>query len=148
MILRINPIASAGQAETYYAKSDGGYYEKPDELRCEWLGRGAELLGLEGPPDYEQFKHLIHGLDPWAVEHAETRPVKADNMPDPHRHIHLVFFNLTFDKKEKEWTAVKFRPIMDLRKYLDRRFNQRLSHKLAELGYRVETKWKTDERGN
>ena len=183
------------------------------------------MLGLEGAPDYEQFRRLIHGLDPWsgeqltakildnripgwdvnvhcpkgvtmviergdgrvqdalwdaahetvadlervattrirkggqqadrvtgnlvgyAVEHAETRPVKADNMPDAHRHIHLVFFNLTFDKKEGEWKAVKFRPIMDLKKYFDRRFNQRFSHKLAELGYGIETHWTSDAKG-
>jgi len=225
IILRIHPIESAGQAESYYAKSDGGYYLEPDDLRRAWVGRGAELLGLEGPPDYEQFKRLIHGLDPrsgeqltakilenripgwdvnvhcpkgvtmviesgddrvqdalweaaretvadlermattrvrkggkqadrvtgnlvgYAVEHAETRPAKADNMPDPHRHIHMVLFNLTFDKKEGEWKAVKFRPVMDLRKYFDRRFNQRFSHKLAGLGYDIETHWKRDDKG-
>ena len=83
----------------------------------------------------------------YAVEHAETRPVKADNMPDPHRHIHMVLFNLTFDKVEGEWKAVKFRPIMDLKKYFDRRFNQRFSHKLAELGYAIETHWERGPKG-
>jgi len=224
-ILRIQPIVSASQAETYYATSDGGYYDKPDELRSAWLGRGAELLGLDGPPDFEHFKRLIHGLDPatgeqltaklldnrlagwdvnvhcpkgvtlviehgdsrvqdalwdatretvadlerfattrirkggkqddrltgnlvaYAVEHAETRPAKDDRMPDPHRHIHVVVMNVTYDKAEHEWKAVKFRPIMDLRKYFDRRFNQRLSHKLTELGYTVESKWKHGPRG-
>jgi conjugative relaxase-like TrwC/TraI family protein len=224
-MLRIIPIKSAVHAESYYAKSDGGYYEKPDDLRAAWLGRGAELLGLEGPPDYEHFRRLIHGLDPhtgeqltsklldnrlagwdvnvhcpkgvtlaiehgdgrvqdalweatretiadlermattrvrkggrqddritgnlvaYAVEHAETRPVRDDNMPDPHRHIHVVVMNVTYDKAEREWKAVKMRPIMDLRKYFDRRFNQRLSAKVAELGYGVETKWKHGPRG-
>jgi conjugative relaxase-like TrwC/TraI family protein len=198
---------------------------QPDDLRMEWLGRGAGMLGLKGPPDYEQFKRLIHGLDPWsgeqltakilenripgwdvnvhcpkgvttviehgdgrvqdalweaaretvadlervattrirkggkqddrvtgnlvgyAVEHAETRPVKSDKMPDPHRHIHMVLFNLTYDKVEGEWKAVKFRPVMDLRKYFDRRFNQRFSNKLAELGYEIETHWKRGPKG-
>lgn len=191
----------------------------------EWIGTGAGLLGLKGLPDYEQFKRLIHGLDPWsgsqltsklldnrvpgwdvnvhcpkgvtvavergdarvqdalwqaaretvadleryattrvrkggqqddrvtgnlvgyAVEHAETRPAKEDKMPDPHRHIHMVIANLTFDQTEGEWKAVKFRPVMDLRKYFDRRFNLRLSNKLAELGYQIETKWDRDARG-
>lgn len=226
ILLRIQPIESAAQAETYYSKSDAGYYEKPDDLRCAWVGKGAELLGLEGPPDYEQFKRLIHGLDPWsgrqltsklldnrlagwdvnihcpkgvttvieqgddrvqdalweaaretvadleryattrvrkggrqedrvtgnlvgyAVEHAETRPAKDDKMPDPHRHIHMVIANLTFDKAEGEWKAVKFRPIMDLRKYFDRRFNQRFASKLAGLGYEIKTNWERDDKGH
>ena len=95
----------------------------------------------------QQADRVTGNLVGYAVEHAETRPVKADNMPDPHRHIHMVLFNLTFDKKEKEWKAVKFRPIMDLRKYFDRRFNQRFSNKLAGLGYEVETHWQRGPKG-
>src|SRR5579872_532200 len=225
-MLRIVPIVSAVQAETYYAKSDGGYYFEESGLRCEWVGRAAEMLELSGPPKFEQFRRLIHGLDPrtgeqltakllenrlagwdvnvhcskgvtmaiesgdmriqqalwdatretiadlerlaatrvrkgkqqadritgnlvgYAVEHAETRPAKEDKMPDPHRHIHVVIANLTFDSTEREWKAVKFRPIIDLRKYFDRRFNQRLSSKLAELGYAIETKWERDDKGH
>ncbi len=224
-MLRIQPIADAKAAESYYSKSDGGYYLQADDLRREWGGKGATALGLAGPPDYEQFKRLIHGLDPhtgeqltaklvehripawdvnlhcskgvtvalergdtriqtafweavreamadiemlattrvrkggkqedrvtgnlvwYAVEHPETRPAKEDKMPDPHRHVHVVVFNLTYDKDEGEWKAVKFRPIMDLRKYFDRRFNQRFAHKLVELGYEVEAKWKADRKG-
>lgn len=219
------PIASAAQAESYYAKSDGGYYLDESGLRCEWVGSAAAMLGLAGRPEFEQFQRLIHGLHPatggqltakllenrlagwdvnvhcpkgvtvvieqgdervrealweatretvadleryattrvrkggeqadrrtgnlvgYAVEHAETRPAKDDKMPDPHRHIHVVVMNVTYDRKEKEWKAVKFRPIMELRKYFDRRFNLRLSHKLAELGYGIETKWQRDGRG-
>src|SRR4051794_3307125 len=63
-MLRIQPIASAGDAEKYYAKSDGGYYLQPGDVRQEWVGKGAELLGLSGAPDFEQFRRLIHGLDP------------------------------------------------------------------------------------
>lgn len=224
-MLRIQPIANAKAAETYYAKSDGGYYVAPDDLGREWVGRGANLLELSGPPDYEQFKRLIHGLDPhsggqltaklvdhripawdvnlhcskgvtiaiergdtrlqqafweaaretvadlerlattrvresdkhedritgnlvgYAVEHAETRPVGIDQKPDPHRHLHMVIFNLTWDQVEEKWKAVKFRPIMDQRKYFDRRFNQRFAAKVAALGYDIETKWDRDAKG-
>ncbi|MBS0264479.1 MAG: relaxase domain-containing protein [Planctomycetes bacterium] len=225
LILRIVPIASAGQAEAYYAKTDGGYYLDESGLRTEWVGLGAAMLGLSGTPEYDEFRRLIHGLHPqsgeqltakllpnrlagwdvnvhcpkgvtvvieqgdervrealweatretigdleryattrvrkggemadrrtgnvvgYAVEHAETRPAKEDKMPDPHRHIHVVLMNVTYDRTEKEWKAVKMRPIMDLRKYFDRRFNLRLSHKLAELGYGIEGKWQRDGRG-
>jgi hypothetical protein len=35
-MLRIKDIKNAKRAESYYAKSDGGYYLNKDELRCEW----------------------------------------------------------------------------------------------------------------
>jgi conjugative relaxase-like TrwC/TraI family protein len=224
-MLRMKPIADAGKAESYYAKSDGGYYLDSGDLRRVWGGKGADLLGLSGSPDFEQFKRLVHGLDPhsglqltaklidtrvpgwdvtasvpkgvttalergdhrihailweaaretmaeleqlattrvrkggrqedrvtrnlvwYAVEHAETRPTKEDNMPDWDRHIHFVVFNATFDPAEKEWKAVKFRPIMDQRKYFDRRFDMRLAGNLAGLGYEIETSFKADGRG-
>ena len=224
-MLRMKPIADARKAESYYAKSDGGYYLDADDLHREWGGNGAALLGLSGAPDFEQFKNLVHGLDPhtgkqltakliedrvpgwdvtasvpkgvttalergdarihavlweaaretmadleqlattrvrkggkqddrvtgnlvwYAVEHPETRPTKEDHMPDWDRHIHFVVFNETFDPVEKEWKAVKFRPIMDLRKYFDRRFDMRLAGKLAELGYEIETRFKADGSG-
>jgi conjugative relaxase-like TrwC/TraI family protein len=224
-MLRFTPIANATQAETYYSKSDGGYYDQSAGLHREWGGKGARLLGLSGPPDYAQFKRLIHGLDPrtgeqltaklieeripgwdvtasvpkgvttalergdwrirqamweagreamtdlermattrvrkdgrqedrltqnilyYAKEDAETRPNKEDRMPDWDRHIHFVLMNATFDPVEKEWKALKFRPIMDLRKWFSHRFDLRLSHKLAELGYEIETKLRADGRG-
>jgi conjugative relaxase-like TrwC/TraI family protein len=63
-VLRINPIADARMAEDYYGKSDGGYYLKPEELVREWGGKGAAMLGLTDPPEFEQFKRLLGGLDP------------------------------------------------------------------------------------
>ncbi|WP_029630431.1 MobF family relaxase [Zavarzinella formosa] len=217
-MIRFHAISNATAAIAYFSKSDG-YYAAGD-LRQEWMGHGAEQLGLSGTPDFEHFKRLIHGLDPhtgeqltsklienripawdvtasipkgvtlalesgdtriqdalweaaretmsdleghattrvrkggqlddrltgnlvaFAVEHPETRPAKADNMPDPDRHLHLVVFNVTRDPVEDEWKAVKFRPIMDLRKLFDRQFDLRLSSKLTDLGYGIETKRK------
>jgi conjugative relaxase-like TrwC/TraI family protein len=224
-MLRFTPIANAKQAETYYAKSDGGYYLADHELGCEWLGKGAAMLGLSGRPDYEAFKRLIHGLDPhtgeqltaklidgripgwdvtasvpkgvttalergdkrvqgvirwamtkafddleqaattrvrkggrqedrvtgnlvaYAVEHPETRPTKEDRMPDWDRHWHIVVYNLTHDAVEGEWKAVKFRPIMDQRKFFSHRFDMYVSRGMAELGYGIETKYKSDGKG-
>ncbi|WP_422929694.1 MobF family relaxase [Singulisphaera sp. PoT] len=224
-MLRIQPIASAKDAESYYAHSDGGYYLKPEDVDRRWLGKGAKELGLADGPDFEQFKRLLHGLDPhtgeqltarlnedrlagwdvnvhcpkgvttaaecgdtriatalWAaaeatiadmeayattrvrkdnrqedrrvgnlvgfgLAHYETRPTKDDRMPDWHRHLHLVIFNLCRDEVEGEWKAVKFRPIMDLRKYFDRRFNLHFSQGVADLGYEIETCWKSDGKG-
>jgi conjugative relaxase-like TrwC/TraI family protein len=220
----MHPVANAAAAVAYFTKADGGYYLNGD-LRQEWLGQGAGLLGLSGTPNFDHFRRLIHGLDPhtgdqltakllenripawdvtasipkgvtialergdsriqdalweaaretmsdleqyattrirkggqhddrvtgnlvaFAVEHPETRPAKSDNMPDPDRHIHMVVFNLTQDPVEGEWKAVKFRPIMDLRKWFDRRFDARMASKLTDLGYSIETKLKADKEG-
>ena len=94
-----------------------------------------------------QDDRLTGNLVAFAVEHPETRPAKSDNMPDPDRHIHMVVMNLTRDPVEGEWKAVKFRPIMDLRKFFDRRFDQRFASKLTDLGYSIETKMKPDQQG-
>jgi hypothetical protein len=79
-MLRIKDIKNAKQTESYYAKSDGGYYLSKDELRCEWGGSGAEFLGLSGPPDFEQFKRLIHGLDPHTGEQLTAKLIE-DRIP-------------------------------------------------------------------
>lgn len=83
----------------------------------------------------------------FAFEHPETRPAKEDGMPDPDRHIHFVIPNVTYDPAEQEWKAIKFRPIMELRKYFDRSFDLRLSSKLTDLGYEIGTKYVCGERG-
>lgn len=80
----------------------------------------------------------------YGFEHPETRPSREDGMPDPDRHVHFVCANLTFDEVEEKWKAIKFRPIMDLRKYFDRRFDMRLTSKLTELGYEIETEYSHD----
>jgi conjugative relaxase-like TrwC/TraI family protein len=79
----------------------------------------------------------------FSFEHPETRPNRGDGMPDPDRHIHNVLLNLTYDPAEREVKAVKFRNVMDLRKWFDRRFDLRLSKKLADLGYGIETKYRS-----
>src|SRR5216683_1820242 len=224
-MIRFTPIENARQAEHYYSKSDCGYYLQADDLHREWGGKGAAMLGLSGPPDYEQFKRLIHGLDPrtgdqltakliedripgwdatvsvpkavttalesgderirdviwsagrkvmaeleelattrvrkggrqedratgnlvwYATEHPETRPTKEDGMPDWDRHIHFVVFNETFDPVEREWKAVKFRPIMDLHKWFSTRFDMYVASGMTDLRYEIESKYKADGKG-
>ena len=47
----------------------------------------------------------------------------------------------------RKWKAVKVRDIFDLRKFFGHRFDLRMSAKLAELGYEIETKLKPDGTG-
>ena len=79
-MLRIQPIANAKDAESYYAKSDGGYYCQPGDVRQEWGGKGPRMLGLTGTPDFEQFRRLIHGLDPHTGEQLTAKLIE-DRIP-------------------------------------------------------------------
>src|SRR5436305_7255666 len=79
-MIRFTPIESARQAEHYYSRSDGGYYLEAADLHTEWGGKAAALLGLSGPPDYEQFKRLIHGLDPHTGEQLTAKLIE-DRIP-------------------------------------------------------------------
>jgi conjugative relaxase-like TrwC/TraI family protein len=102
--------------------------------------------------DGKQEDRVTGNLVWYAVEHPETRPVEDESVPEDHkwrvmplpdRHIHVVIPNLTFDEVEDKFKAVKFRPIMDIRKFFDRSFDTILAGKLANgLGYELETKWK------
>jgi conjugative relaxase-like TrwC/TraI family protein len=83
----------------------------------------------------------------FAFEHPETRPTKEDSMAFPDRHIHFVVPNLCYDLVEREFKAIKWRPIMDLRKWFSHRFDLRLSNKLSEqLGYDIDTKYRSEEK--
>jgi conjugative relaxase-like TrwC/TraI family protein len=86
-MLRIIPIAIAKAAESYYAKSDAGYYLDQEQQRCEWIGRGAGMLGLEGTPEFEQFKRLIHALDPHTGKQLTAR-LDDDRLPGWDVNVH------------------------------------------------------------
>jgi conjugative relaxase-like TrwC/TraI family protein len=83
----------------------------------------------------------------FAFEHPETRPTSSDNMPRPDRHIHVVIPSLTFDFVEQQIKAIKWRPTVELRKWFSTRFDLRLSHGLAELGYEIKTEYRPDSHG-
>ena len=95
----------------------------------------------------QQDDRLTDNIIWYGWEHPETRPNRDDGMPDMDRHIHFVVMNLTYDPVEKEWKAMKFRDIMDLRKYFDRRFDMHVASGMTDLGYEVETKLKSDGKG-
>ncbi|MGL4552753.1 MAG: relaxase domain-containing protein, partial [Gemmataceae bacterium] len=58
-MIRTSWMTSAASAKAYYRSSD--YYASAPG---EWLGKGAALLGLEGPARPEQFDALADNLDP------------------------------------------------------------------------------------
>jgi conjugative relaxase-like TrwC/TraI family protein len=107
--------------------------------------------------DGQEEDRVTSNLGFYGIEHPDNRPTEDLSLPEDHkwrvmplpdRHLHFFVFNLTWDDVEGRTKALKFRPIMDLRKYFDRCFDAILAHKLThELGYELETKWKDDEKG-
>jgi len=51
-----------GYAARYLAQSD--YYAEGERVIGQWKGRGAELLGLRGPVQTEDFEAVRQGIDP------------------------------------------------------------------------------------
>ena len=71
-MLSIGKIA-LGQHRYYERQVAGGgddYYSGRGEAPGEWVGAGAEALGLSGRVSAEQFGALIAGLDPRDPERA------------------------------------------------------------------------------
>ena len=104
----------------------------------------------------QQDDRLTDNLLWYSDQHMETRPEPDSSlppdhpwrlMPDPDHHIHNVVFNLTQDAEEDRWKAVKFKPIMDLRKFFDRRFDHYLAASLADAGYGIATEMRPDRKG-
>ncbi len=61
--------------ETYAAHhlSNNDYYAVGESITGEWMGRGAELLGLEGAVNLEQFEAIRQAVDPATGEFLRQR---------------------------------------------------------------------------
>jgi conjugative relaxase-like TrwC/TraI family protein len=71
-MLRIHQIANAEAAKTYYRTADY-YLESPGE----WLGKGAERLGLSGQVDPATFDALCDNRHPKSGERLTARAVQG-----------------------------------------------------------------------
>ncbi len=90
----------------------------------------------------------ITGNMAWlTVEHGDTRPAIEDGKPDWDRHFHNLIFNATFDASEDKVKALKVRAMFDMRKYFSHAFDARLSSKLTDAGFEIETRLQADDRG-
>ena len=70
------------------------------------------------------------------IIHLTARP--EDGFPDPHVHVHVVVFNLTFDPVEAKWKALQLRPIHDDMKYYQGAFDLRVRENLERIGLKTE----------
>ena len=74
----------------------------------------------------------------WAdYEHSTARAVRG-KVPDPHRHIHSVCMNLSYDPVEQRMKAAQFGNIVRDAPYWEAVFEARLAHKLEGLGYVID----------
>ena len=74
-MMLMNPIKDAGRAAEYFGQSDGGYYLDGNELRREWGGKAAPLLGLTAKPEFGQLDRLLRGFHPITGEQLTARLV-------------------------------------------------------------------------
>lgn len=89
-MLFITPATNVQQAKDYYTRhmSRSDYYMRDaEEIAGEWHGRGAELLGLSGTVDKENYFKLCENINPSTGEQLTPR-VKADRR---------VTYDFTFD---------------------------------------------------
>lgn len=61
----------AGYAQRHLEHSD--YFDQNRTVQGEWHGRGAELLGLQGPVTHDQFEAIREGLHPETGEFLRPR---------------------------------------------------------------------------
>ena len=66
MLVMSKGALSASQAETYYEEKyiHDDYYSEEQRVVGEWLGRGAEALGLSGEVASEDFRAVLRGQRP------------------------------------------------------------------------------------
>lgn len=71
-MLTIRALTGGG---TYIAQhlSANDYYSEQEQVQGHWMGRGAELLGLEGEVGLEQFEAIRQGIDPQTGEFLRPR---------------------------------------------------------------------------
>ena len=139
-------------AERGDSRIDGLIWASNRKAMADLQGYATTRVRVGGQQDDRLTDNLLWYSD----QHMETRPepdlsLPEDHpwrlMPDPDHHIHNVVYNLTQDAAEDRWKAVKFRPIMDLRQYFDRRFDHYLAASLADAGYSVATEMRPDKHG-
>jgi conjugative relaxase-like TrwC/TraI family protein len=81
-MLKVVPSKSANAAIKYFREglSRDDYYFKEKEVQSEWLGKGAERLGLEGKVEEKDFAALVGNRDPETGKKLTPRD-KKDRRP-------------------------------------------------------------------
>jgi hypothetical protein len=77
---------SDGQGYSARHLEHSDYYAEGERVIGQWQGRGAELLGLSGDVNSQQFEAVRLGLDPHTAEFLRQRQ-SADRVASRKRHV-------------------------------------------------------------
>ena len=72
-MLTIKAMTGGESYATKYLAQKGDYYSQGEVITGQWMGRGAELLGLQGEVTLEQFEAIRQGNDPNTGEFLRQR---------------------------------------------------------------------------
>ncbi|MGQ6475912.1 MobF family relaxase [Serratia sp. IR-2025] len=78
-MLSVSAVKSAANAAGYYEQKDNYYFI--GEMATEWLGTGAESLGLEGPVKGEVFRSVLEGHLPDGGDLSHMKNGKNTHQP-------------------------------------------------------------------
>ena len=68
-------VVRAATGSVYYSKEKGNYYTQENTVaHSQWLGKGAEKLGLQGGINAEQFQNLLEGYNPEGTQYLAQKP--------------------------------------------------------------------------
>src|ERR1700733_9069146 len=77
-MLTVRALSGADNyAAEYLSVGPGDYYSEKENVQGQWLGRGAELLGLRGEVNLDDFDKIRQGLHPPTGEYLRPR-ISAD----------------------------------------------------------------------
>src|SRR5882672_50683 len=81
-MLRVTHSENANAAVSYFREGlqRDDYYLKDQQVQAQWLGKGAERLGLKGKVGEEDFIALVRNRDPKTGEKLTPRD-KKDRRP-------------------------------------------------------------------
>ncbi len=134
--MRVFHQKSAERGKEYYAASD--YYENgPEQLKGMWIGKGAELLGLQGEIEKTHFDRIVDNLHPFEDKkltqrnHANRRVLSDITFSAP-KSVSILF-GITEDERIAD--AVRESAIETFAD-LEKDARTRVNHRRGELTYR------------
>ena len=79
MVATISAISSSAQASSYYEADD--YYAGDGLSPSEWQGAGADVLGLSGKVERDQFREMLDGKMPGGQQLGTVRDGEVQHRP-------------------------------------------------------------------
>src|SRR5262249_39111577 len=121
-------------------------HETMDDIEAGWMATRVRKGGkdedrLVGNLIYAEYIHRTARRPKPKHEGDPPEP------PDPSCHGHLFVPNAVYDFAEKAWKAAHLEDVMRNRPRFSEEFHARLAKRMRELGFNVETRYETDNKG-